>query len=78
METMLDLCQIIYRESTGKSVPSEEYYFSPRGSEDDDLSYTGRSTRTRASQYRQNKIPFVNDIYLSLLSILPIGSDIFP
>jgi hypothetical protein len=40
--------------------------------------YTGCSTRTWASQYRQNKTPFLNDVYLSLLSILPIGSDIFP
>jgi hypothetical protein len=47
-----------------------------RGFNSDD--YTGCSTRTWASQYRQNKTPFLDDVYLSLLSILPIGSDIFP
>jgi hypothetical protein len=40
--------------------------------------YTGCSTRTWISQYRQNKTPFLNDVYLSWLSILPIGSDTFP
>jgi hypothetical protein len=35
------------------------------------------STQTQASQYRQNKTPLFNDVYLSLLSLLPIGSDIF-
>jgi hypothetical protein len=39
--------------------------------------YTGRPTRTWASQYRQNKTSFLNDVYLSLLSTFPIGNDIF-
>jgi hypothetical protein len=39
---------------------------------------TGCSTRTWASQYRQNKIPFLNDVYLSLLSILSMSGDTFP
>jgi hypothetical protein len=38
--------------------------------------FAGCSTSTEASQYRQNKVPFLNDVYLSLLSILSIGSDI--
>jgi hypothetical protein len=31
---------------------------------------TGCSTRTWVSQYRQNKTPFLNDVYVSLLSVL--------
>jgi hypothetical protein len=43
-----------------------------------ETSNTGCSIRTWASQYRQNKTPFLNDVYLSFLSILPIGSNILP
>jgi hypothetical protein len=43
-----------------------------------DLLWTRCSTRTWASQYRQNKTPFFDDIYLSFFNMLPIGSDTFP
>jgi hypothetical protein len=39
---------------------------------------TGFSTRTWASQYQQNKTPFLSNVYLSFLSIFPIGSNAFP
>jgi hypothetical protein len=39
---------------------------------------TGYSTGTWAFQYRQNKAPFLNDVYLSWLGILLIGGGAFP